>query len=110
MITKYRIKNKYVEAKIDEIEIIRETELCIFIPMDKNEYNHTGERMEFKMTERAEYYDTWDSAHAALTEKAEKQVDNAKLTLELANKLADNVNGMRSICYAFDESVNCDEN
>lgn len=43
----------------------------------------------------AEYYDTWEAAHASLTDKAARQVANARRALEIANSFAGNVKGMR---------------
>lgn len=95
MLTKYKIKGRYPEAKIEEVEVLRETAQCIFVPGNKTKSNPTGERKELKMTEWAEHYDTWDAAHAALAAKAERQVTNARRRLELANSFAGNVKGMR---------------
>ena len=95
MLTKYKIKGRWPEAKIEEVEVLRETEKCIFVSTNKTKSNPNGERKELKMTEWYEYYDTWDAAHAALTDKAERQVTNARLALEIANSFAGNVKGMR---------------
>lgn len=96
MLTKYKIKGgRYPEAKIEEVEVLRETAQCVFVPTNKTKSNPNGERKELKHTEWAEHYDTWELAHAALTAKAEQQVAYARRTLELANSLAGNVNGMK---------------
>ena len=95
MLTKYKIKGRWPEAKIEEVEVLRETAQCIFVSTNKTKSNPNGERKELKMTEWYEYYDTWDAAHAALTDKAERQVTNARLALEIANSFAGNVKGMR---------------
>jgi len=95
MLTKYKIKGLYPEAKIEEVEVLRETAQCIFFPASKTKSKPTGERKELKMTEWAEYYDTWEAAHTALTAKAERQVLNARQELEIANGFAANVKGIR---------------
>ena len=95
MITKYKIKGRYPEAKIEEVEVVRETAQCIFVPTNKTKSNPNGERKELKMSEWAEHYDTWEAAHAALTAKAERQVLNARQALEIANSFSGNVKGMR---------------
>ena len=95
MLTKYKIKGRWPEAKIEEVEVLRETAQCIFVSTNKTKSNPNGERKELKMTEWSEYYDTWDAAHAALTDKAARQVTNARLALEIANSFAGNVKGMR---------------
>lgn len=94
MLTKYKIKGRWTEAKIEAVEVLRETAQCIFVPCSKTKRNPSGERKELKMTEWAEYYDTWEAAHAALTTKAKKLVEKALLDLEIANRFAGNVNGM----------------
>ena len=94
MLTKYKIKGRYTEAKIEEVEVVRETAQCIFVPANKTKNNPNGERKELKMTEWAEYYDTWAAAHAALTDKAARQMANARRALEIANGFAWNVKGM----------------
>ena len=95
MLTKYKIKGRYPEAKIEEVEVLRETAQCIFVPANKANSNPSGERKELKMTDWAEHYDTWEDAHAALMAKAERQVTNARRALEIANGFAGNVKGMR---------------
>ena len=95
MLTKYKIKGRYPEAKIEEVEVLRETAQCIFVPTNKTMSNPNGERKELKMTEWAEHYDTWEAARAALTAKAERQVLNARRALEIANSFAGNVKVMR---------------
>lgn len=95
MLTKYKIKGRYPEAKIEEVEVVRETAQCIFVPTNKTKSNPNGERKELKMAEWAEYYDTWEAAHAALTDKAALQVANARRALEMANSFSGNVKGMR---------------
>ena len=95
MLTKYKIRGRYPEAKIEEVEVVRETAQYIFVPAYKTKSNPNGERKELKMTEWAEHYDTWEAAHAALTDKAARQVANARRALEIANSFAGNVKGMR---------------
>jgi hypothetical protein len=94
MTTKYRIEGGHPTAKIEEVDILRETEHCIFLRSDIRRYP-TGERKELKKSEWHEYYDTWEDAHAALTAKAERRVANARRELEIANGFAGNVKGMR---------------
>lgn len=97
MLTKYKITGRHPEAKIEKVEVLRETAQYVFVPTHKTKSNPSGERRELKQSEWAEYYDTWDAAHAALTVKAARQVMNARRSLELANSLAENVKSMRHI-------------
>lgn len=94
MITKYKINGRYPEAEIEEVEVLRETARCIFVPVNKNKSNPAGERKELKMTDWAEHYDTWDDAYAALKEKVERKVAYASRELKLANSLAEKVKSM----------------
>lgn len=90
MLTKYRIKGRFKEAKIEVIEVLRETEHFVYTRGNRDKENRDGKR-----TEWAEYYDTWEDAHAALTKAAQKRVAGARRALELANAFAGNVEGMR---------------
>lgn len=95
MITKYRIRARYHEAEIEEVEVLRETEQCVFLPANKTRSNPNGESRELKKNGWVEYYDTWEEAHAVLVEKTARQVSNASRNLELANRLARDVRCMR---------------
>ncbi len=66
MPTKYKIKWCCPEAKVEEVEVLRETAQCVFVPANKTMSNPNGERKELKMTDLAEYYDTWDKNLAIL--------------------------------------------
>lgn len=91
MITKYKIRvGFFQEAKIEKIEVLRETAKYIFVPTRSG-----GERRESKMSSFDEYHDTWEAAHSSLTELAERNVANARRALEIANSFAGNVKGMK---------------
>ena len=89
MLTKYRIKGRFKSANIEEVEVLRETEKFVFTLCREKEIG------EGKNTEWAEYYDTWDAAHAALTKAANNSISNARRELELSKSFAGNVKGMR---------------
>jgi len=90
MLTKYRIKGRFKEAKIEVVEVLRETEHFVYTRGHRDKENRDG-----KKTEWAEYYDTWEQAHEALTKAAQERVAGARRSLELANAFAGNVKGMR---------------
>ena len=97
MLTKYRLKIRYPEVKIEEVEIARETESCVFIPTSPTKRNLRGEHKESKMSDWVEYHDTWEAAYAVLTDRAARQVANARRGLEIANSFAENVKGIRRL-------------
>lgn len=95
MFTKFKIGARNLKAEIEEVEILRETEQCVFLPTKATRTNPKGESRELKVTEWHEYHDTWESAHASLTKKAAEQVTNARRRLDFANAFAGNVKGMK---------------
>ena len=95
MLTKYKIKVRWPDAEIEEVEVVRETEHCLFLPALPTKRNPKGETKELKFSEWHEYHDSWEDAHAALTTKANQNVQTARRNLELANSFAGNVKGMR---------------
>ncbi len=96
MITKYRTDGKYPRALIVPVEVVRETEHCVFLPTEKTRRNQLGERKESKLTEFHEYHDSFDLAKKSLTEKAERQILNAQMSLERARAFADEVKVMQN--------------
>ena len=85
---KYKV-TKWGGAKIEEVEVIRETEKCVFF----NGYR--GEHRAMKVTGYDNWFDTWGEAHAYLMEKAERLARQARVELDRANGLLGNVKGMR---------------
>ena len=87
MITKYMAKNfEWSSGKIEVVQVERETATSVFID---------GSRVAKRSSYRC-YFDTWDKAHAFLTEQAQANVDSARRRLELANAFAGNVKGMKN--------------
>ena len=99
MITKYRTDGKsdgkYPRALIVPVEVVRETEHCVFLPTEKTKRRPLGERKESKLTEFDEYHDSWDLARKSLTEKAERKILNAQMSLDRAISFADEVKAMQ---------------
>lgn len=92
MITKYSIGGRFKQAEIVAVEVLRETALCVFLPTNRL---RKTEQKELKRTEWREYYDTWEEAHVALMEDAERRLISARRALEAAQGYAGNVMGMR---------------
>lgn len=92
MLTKYAVKGRWKEARIEEVEVLRETEKCVYLPSNRR---GVEEVREAKTSEWREYYDTWEEAHAVLVLDAETRLSNARRALEIAQGHAGNVRGMR---------------
>lgn len=92
MLTKYKIRGQFKEARIDEVQVLRETDKCVYFPSKRPRIK---EEREAKMSEWHEYYDTWEKAHEALKRDAEVRLSNARRALELAQSHAGNVRGMK---------------
>jgi len=89
VVIKYRIAGRFKKAEIDKVEVERETEYFVFVLRNGKEVR------DGKKTEWAEYYDTWDEAHAALMKDAEQKITNARRSLEYAHGFQGNVKGMK---------------
>jgi len=71
---KYRTNRNQPEIK--ETEVVRETEKCVFLLIGGRE------RRENKESEWHNYFDTWDSAHDYLLQRANKRVSAAESRFE----------------------------
>jgi hypothetical protein len=91
--TKYSISLMWSRAEIETVEVMRETNLCVFLPCKPTNRNPKGERKELKAASVS--HDTWEEAHLSLTNLAEAKVMSARRSLELANSFAGNVKGMK---------------
>ncbi len=82
--TKYKAWHGFAEIKT--IEIIRETNKSIW----------SKERgQERKITETIGYFDTWEEAKNFLLECADRDVKNARRTLEYYNSKYGNILGLK---------------
>ena len=91
---KYKIQRGFwIRAEIEAVEVLRETESFVFLPS----YSHRQkERREAKTNEFHEYYDSWTTAYAALTKKAEDRAREAHQTFIQAQQLLVEVRILRS--------------
>lgn len=75
-----------VTAKIERIEILRESPSCVFF---------LGGRWALKETEAFLYHDTWKDAHDYLLRHAEDHVMGAQKRLKDAKEARDSVLAMK---------------
>ena len=75
------ILGNFLEVKIHEIECERETDYFVWI---------NGSRRA-KVSEWDNYFDTWEDAYSSLLKAAERKVDAASVSLDISNKVLDNI-------------------
>lgn len=78
---KYKVRNNFVEAKIELIEVVRETDKSIVLPKDQF---WSRERTERKESEYTRYFDTWASAYEFLIDKSKRHISNLEDNLRTA--------------------------
>lgn len=84
---KYRaIHFQTLGAKIEEVEVTRETSSMVYLATSKR---------ESKKTEWHSYHPTWEAAHATLTAHAEDQLRAARRRLQQAQGYHGNIKGMK---------------
>lgn len=74
-----------LEARIERVEIERETEKSVWICGNRNA----------KRSEWYNYYDTWEDAHKALLNQQKACVDSLRLRLERSKGVLGNIKGMK---------------
>ena len=84
---KYVIPLHFLMARIERLEVVKES----------NKMATVIDRYGEPMTKRKGIYvfDTWTEAHAALTRRAELELNQARRVLERAQGLAGDVRGMK---------------
>jgi hypothetical protein len=76
-------------ARIEAIEVVRETEKTVTI-------DNTGhESRESKRSEFQNWFDTWEDAHAFLLTIQQLEVTALRLKLESANETLGRIKGMK---------------
>lgn len=91
-IIKYR--TDHFADKIEKVEVLRETEACVYLSRNPTLGNKKDERREAKMSDYAQYHDSWADAHTYLMKKAEIAVKYASQNLKKANGKLGNIKGM----------------
>lgn len=87
-----------VTAKIEAVEIIKETEKMVTYVDTWRSFSgeeRSRECRAAKVSDTYIYHDTWEAAHAHLVAEAEKHVASARLALERAKGAQGNVKGMK---------------
>ena len=84
---KYVVPHSYLMARIERLEVVKES----------NKMATVIDRYGEPMPKRKGIYvfDTWAEAHAALTRRAELELNQARRVLERAQGLAGDVRGMK---------------
>jgi len=72
-------------AKIEKVEVERETDKCIWI----------GNNRHLKKTESEKYFASWNEAHKYILDLANNNVNRAILQLERAKGLLVNIYGLK---------------
>jgi len=90
-IFKFKVSNKNYRPTIEKVEIVRETNACVFLPS-----NFGGSpRRESKSSDWANYFDTFDQAKDFLISHWEKILESKRRSLESAKGTFGNVKGMK---------------
>lgn len=84
---KYRTRFDNIEA----LEVERETAKQVFLPAT----NGTRARREDKVSDRSNWHDSWDAAHAFLVANAERDVESLRMRLEQAKGRVGQIRGMK---------------
>lgn len=87
---KYKVSSYHSTPKIEEVEALRETKDCVYVPRFGG-----GERRTFKQGAYESYFDTWELAHSHILERAQGEVDGIRANLERANGKLGNIKGMK---------------
>jgi len=90
-----KFKTNYSAKTIVQVEVLRETTACVYLAPVGRQIKDKGERREAKISDFAQYHDTWSDAHTYLMRRAESNVKEARRQLELANGHLGNVKGMK---------------
>jgi hypothetical protein len=87
-----KFKTDYSAKTIEPVDVTRETSACVYLP---SSFRSAGERREAKVSDYAQYHNSWGDAHAYLLQKAAEKVAEARRSLELANAKLGNIKGMK---------------
>lgn len=88
-IIKYLAISFLGSASIEQINVLRETELCVFLQEGRKE------RRVNKIGYRESYFSSWEEAHAFLLDKANERLLSARRELERAQGNYGNIKGMK---------------
>lgn len=94
MLIRYGITTVYPEAKINAVQVSRETDTHVFIATPRKKVRPSI-REALKRGGAYEYYDTWDDAHKALQQVVDCKINNLLNMLCLALQLRTDVRYMK---------------
>lgn len=94
-----KIKYKTLFNRIEAVEIVRETEKQVVLP------GRNGGRgcRENKRSDWSNWHDTWEEAHAFLVSNAEKDVERARMRLEITKGVLGQLKGMKMESEVWNE-------
>lgn len=93
-----KFKTGYSADKIEEVEVLRETEQSVFLRVNSSSLagrKGTNERRDAKRSTYVQYHDTWADAHAFLVGKAQRDVESLRSRLEQAKGRLGQIKGMK---------------
>lgn len=93
-----KFKTSFSADKIEEIEVVRETEQSVFLPVNGRSLagkKGVNERRDAKRSTYVQYHDTWADAHAFLVGKAQREVESLRSRLEQAKGKLGQIKGMK---------------
>ncbi|MGZ3351739.1 MAG: hypothetical protein ACXU89_22660 [Xanthobacteraceae bacterium] len=93
-----KFKTSFSADKIEEIEVVRETEQSVFLPVNARFLagkKGVNERRDAKRSTYVQYHDTWADAHAFLVGKAQREVESLRSRLEQAKGKLGQIKGMK---------------
>jgi hypothetical protein len=82
---KYRVNIGWGDARIEEVEVERETEMSIWINGDRHA----------KRSDSLNYFTSYNEAYGTLLDKAEKKVSLQKNQLKAVTEFLEDVKGLR---------------
>jgi len=91
-IIKYKITSKNYTPEIVTVEVIRETQQCVWVMPD---WGTKVARREAKNSEWADYFDTFEQAKSFLVDHWEEKVKQIRMDLERKKSILGNIKGMK---------------
>jgi hypothetical protein len=94
---KYRAGG-YGVLRIEAVEVVKETEKTVTIRTEQNwggGKTRITESRENKISNYHRFFDTWEEAHDYLVKRAEKAVENCRMTLERLKGECGRIKGMK---------------
>jgi len=97
---KYRTTS-YDDAKIIEVEVLKETAVSVFIATTS--FGKKKEKRETKISGYHQYHDTWEHAYNYLEEQAVLNIEQCQRHLDYAMKQLKKVEAMKPLSGSEEE-------